>query len=221
MRFSYSKLKMYEQCPKKYECKYVHGMKEDQSVWATRGINKHGQVEKNLGKEVVPEWMEPHMEYIGEYADAEKELRIYLNKEWKLNSTFSSAPSPYWIMSVVDCLKQDGEEATVIDWKTGKRYDDHQDQLELYSTVVMFARPEIVKVNAAAYYLDESPGGWGYEMELDRDDAEEIKAEYDERINTALVEQEYAPRPGYYCRWCSYAKDKGGPCQFKTSGKED
>jgi hypothetical protein len=35
-----------------------------------------------------------------------------------------------------------------------------------------------------------------------------------QRTKAMLTDKTFKPRPGNACRWCTYSKAKGGPCQY-------
>lgn len=212
-RWSYSKVSTYERCPKKKGFKYDERLRPiaEKSAAALRGDELHKDLELHIDKGLyeVPEWMRPHQPHLERYANGLKEQRICLNEEWEV-----VAEGDETCIFIIDLLHIEEPFATVIDYKSGKRYDNHAEQIELYSAAVLWALPEIERVEGKCYYLDEKPGSWGKPVFVDRDNMVAIRARWDSRVVMMDVDTECAPRPGWYCKWCEYRKSEGGPCRF-------
>ncbi len=213
MSWSYSKLSLYERCPQRKKYKYDDKIPVEivQHPAAVRGSQMHEELEHNIGKSIfeVPEWMRPHLPYLERYQSGEKELKIKLTDKWE------PVVEDHWLICIIDLSFVDNDKwATVIDYKSGKRYDNHIDQIELYNLAVLGQYPEVERVEGKCYYLDEDPGGWGKPVYTTRESFDETCKRWEERLQMMEADTECAPRAGYYCRWCDYRKSSGGPCQF-------
>jgi len=213
MSWSYSKLSTYERCPamKKYRYDLKVEVSRVDSPQAQRGTALHEDLERNLGKTVyeVPEWMRPHMPHLEKYQSGKKELVVRLTEDWK------PVVEDHWLICIIDLNHiEDDKYATVIDYKSGKRYETHQEQIELYNLSVLAQNPEVERVEGKCYYLDEPPGGWGPPVFTFREQFEAVRKRWEDRVAMMDCDTEGAPRPGYYCRWCDYRKENGGPCPF-------
>jgi hypothetical protein len=113
---------------------------------------------------------------------------------------------------VLDLLvpPQDGV-VYVYDWKTGRIYDDHSDQRELYALQAFAKYPEAKKVQAEHVYLDSNERR---AMLYHRFEIDAIQKRWDLRFKKLeeATEFPYNPQPG--CQWCPYSQAKGGPCPF-------
>lgn len=215
-RWSYSKLSTYEKCPSKKKYKYDLRVEvtTPQHPAALRGNQLHADLENNLGKSLyeVPEWIRPHHPHLERYQNGQKEQRIELDNEWApLGDNTEEEP---WLVAIIDLCDVKDLYATVVDYKSGKRYSSHPEQIELYSLSVLCKLPELARVEGLNYYLDEKPGSWGKPVYVTRDAVPEVKARWNSRVLMMDSDTECAPRPGFYCKWCEYSKTSGGPCQF-------
>ncbi len=148
----------------------------------------------------------PHLEY---YKEGRRELVVKLTESWE------PIVEDHWLICVIDLSHIESERwATVIDYKSGKRYDSHQEQLELYNLAVLASNPDVERAEGKCYYLDEPPGGWGKPVFTTREQFEDVKKRWVDRVAMMDADTECAPRPGHYCRWCDYRKSNGGPCQY-------
>lgn len=218
MSWSYSKLSKYERCPFAKKCRYDDKVvvQVTESPQAIRGSGMHKDLEVNLGKSIfdVPEWIRPHHPHLERYEDGHKELMLKLNDEWMLMG--DNTDEDYYVIAIIDLSHIDeGKWVTNIDYKSGKRYDKpHADQLELYNLITLAAYPEVERVEGKAYYLDESPGGWSKPIFTSREQFDDVKRRWLERVAMMDADTECAPRPGWYCKWCDYRGSNAGPCRF-------
>lgn len=213
MSWSYSKISTYERCPamKKYKYDLKVEVPATENVATSRGSQMHTDLENNLQKSLfeMPEWMRPHLPHLERYQDGTRELVIRLTESWE------PVVEDHWLICIIDLSHiEDDQWATIIDYKSGKRYPGHQEQIELYNLAVLSQYPNIERVEGKCYYLDEPPGAWGEPIFTTREQIDAVKARWLERLAMMDADTECAPRTGWYCKWCDYRKSNGGPCQF-------
>jgi hypothetical protein len=97
----------------------------------------------------------------------------------------------------------------VQEWKSGKIYDDHEDQRNLYGVgaIGMWDVPEAV---VTTYYIDQRKQ---MTLRLTRPQAKLVGWRFAERVEAMGRDRHLNPRPGYYCRWCNFSRFKNGPCK--------
>lgn len=96
-------------------------------------------------------------------------------------------------------------------WDTGK-YREHQEQREIYALSVFIMYPDVKTVFAEHWYTD---AGVRYSDSYNRKDFEKLKREWEKKIKPMMNDTTFAPRPSSSaCRFCSFAKSKGGPCKY-------
>ena len=208
MRWSYSKLKTWETCPAKYNFSYLQRLPSTGSAASSRGSQMHDELEKYLGEDSYPDWMDPHLEHLLPLSNGLREEEICLDNLWQPCEKDKAA-----FVAIIDmlCFNKDGTHAMVVDYKSGRRYEDHAQQLHLYALAVMSAYELVERCDVANYYLDEPPGGW-LRSHYTRDDLEIGQLLWQDKLETMLKDETFLPRPGRQCRWCDYAASKGGPC---------
>jgi hypothetical protein len=151
------------------------------------------------------------------------QYQVVLGKGWIPVDPFTKGA---WFRGKLDVVrfKKSGE-AQVIDWKsggidkrTGEPYPNqkYQDQLEIYGIVLLCAAPEVQAVTAALVYLDmphdKGPVVKIPESDVRREELPKRKKRWENRVSVMFRDETFAPRPGYYCKWCSFSRDKEGPC---------
>jgi hypothetical protein len=105
----------------------------------------------------------------------------------------------------------DDNAVEIIDWKTGKQYEENKDQVELFAMTAMVRYPETEKVITRLAYFDS---GAQVMNEFDAKDREALKAKWAAKVRPMFEDTVFAPKPSEKCRWCNFSKSKGGPCRF-------
>lgn len=113
-------------------------------------------------------------------------------------------------------VEKDEEGATVVhigEWKSGKPKDTHKDQRHLYGLGALLNNLGAAdKAIVTTHYLE---GGYdSNRLTVTSADIPKMKAKWDSRIDMMRSDKICAPKPGFGCNWCDFAKKKGGPCQF-------
>ena len=107
---------------------------------------------------------------------------------------------------------EEEDEYDIMEWKTGKEYEEHAHQSSLYGLVGHRMFDEGIKlVRVTNVYVDR---GYSTPREYMAQDMRGLQALWDERRKELERDTTFPARPGFYCRWCDFSKDNGGPCQF-------
>lgn len=156
---SYSALKTFEQCPKKYYALRIAKSVKDQGGTASDyGDRIHKALEKRLKEnKKLPqeaERYEPLCNSIikaanvkGAILEAEREMT--LNDNFDVTTWFGYDA---WLRAKMDVLIRTGKSAVVMDWKTGKRKPDPL-QLQLNALTIFMHYPDIQKVTVTFVWL--------------------------------------------------------------------
>lgn len=212
MTWSLSRLQTYEGCAKKYEFRYIQGLKSEAGPAAARGQLKHQTIEDYLNEvsSILPVELGHYTAFLNHLKSMKcrAELKMGLDKNW--------LPVPYdseevWLKAVLDALVLEPVQATLFDWKSGKIYDKHEDQKDLYSIIVLATHPEIYQVRAVHVYIDQ---GKNREKTIHRDQALVIQQKFEARVEKMEGDREHIPNPTFMCRYCSYSRFNSGPCKF-------
>lgn len=232
--WSYSRYADYQLCPLKFKLKHIDKMKEEGSPAMQRGSDIHKLGETFLtappakGKKVpvVP----PEYAHFKDEMLQLRGLDPMVEQQWGFTQNWEPATGsgrdPHgwfakdtWLRIVCDvAVFYDDDTADIIDFKTGRMYDTNQEQMELFSAAPFMKRPTLKHVTTRLWYLDvPDPKGTGDNVvvqEFTRDDFERIKKQWIKRIVPMFKDQRFAPTPNDKCRWCSFSKEKGGPCKY-------
>jgi len=210
--WSYSRLSKYERCPA--QAKWSYTLKRDyvQGVAAARGSAAHSTIENFLSKKtkVLHTAVLPYqhvMEDIRRF-NPEVEKEVAIDRNWQ------AAPwNACWGRGGIDAAyyirKQ--RKAELFEWKTGKMYDDHDEQRRIYILFSAVAYPDVEETRIRSYYFDLDKMK---ELVVRREEMEPIRTDFNARLHIMEGDTVMAPRPGYYCSWCDFSKAKGGPCKF-------
>ena len=205
--WSYSALKNFESCPRRYyHYNVARDVKEEESDALRFGHSVHSAFEARVKTGTpLPMGMGMHEKLLSQFASAPGQ--IYAEQKLAMNASFEPASwfgNGAWLRTVLDYtnVRPDGETATVLDYKTGKPSEDLT-QLQLCAAMVFTHAPSVNRVKAALWF---TAYGQMERAEFLRDDLTEIWAEVLPRVNrlaAAKAQGEYPPKPGGLCkRWC-------------------
>lgn len=210
MRWSYSRYSTYKKCPAKFKYKYLDGLQEPKTFATNRGSELHLAIELYLRNEVdkLPDELGFYQGFFDtlKHQNVMPELKLELNKDWQPVKDGEDA----WFICILDAVVIFPDHAIKYDWKSGKIYDDHAVQRELYSLGLFCSYPSVNTVQGIHTYLDSKENRM---TTYSRDQLPYLKEKWNAEA-ALLTCGDYAPRPSYSCRWCGFSKAKGGPCQF-------
>jgi CRISPR/Cas system-associated exonuclease Cas4 (RecB family) len=159
MKWSYSSIKLFEQCPRKYyHLKIVKDVVEPETEALLYGSRFHEAAEKYVRDD---EPLPLYFMFVKQTLDNLKQISGERLCEYEMGITKDLEPCEFnapdvWYRGIADLLIIDREkgEARVIDYKTGKsaKYADPE-QLELMSLCVFKHFPEIRRVKAGLLFV--------------------------------------------------------------------
>lgn len=207
--WSYSKLSLYERCPLQAKLRYIERVPQEKSPQAARGTDVHKSIEDYLtgATRKVHEVMTPFSHILQDLKAkrADVEFKIGITKDWKVTS-FNNG----YGRSVLDSAYVMDDLVDIQEWKTGKMYDDHTEQRHLYILFASVNWPKAKHFKIQSYYFDL---GKKKTLNLERAELPAVQTDFNARITIMANDDIHAPRPGYYCGWCPYSRQKGGPCR--------
>jgi RecB family exonuclease len=155
--WSFSSIKLFEQCPKKYyHLKVAKDYTEPPTDATTYGEEFHTAAEFYVsGKAELPE----HFEFARGALDKLKTLQGEKLCEYEMGLTEDLEPCKMndpnvWWRGIADLAIINGKKARVLDYKAGKsaKYAD-KDQLELMALAVFKHFPDVEEVDAALLFV--------------------------------------------------------------------
>ena len=206
---SYSSLKMYENCPKRYYHQRITKEVSDSGSEATRyGERVHKALEERLLDDNVLSQETIQYEALCNSIAKMKEHPDFseLLLEEKLTVTEDFTPTGWWsddawLRSILDVLVLFKDKAIVMDWKTGKRRPDFT-QLEMFALQVFSHFPHINRVTTSFVWLkDMKQDKRSYCRELSLEMQVDLNGRID-RINKSLENDDFPAKPSGLCRWC-------------------
>jgi len=212
IRWSYSSVSTYKQCPQKWKFSYIDNIAWPASPAMARGTRMHQMAEDFVtGKiERVPHEINKigQLLLVLQSQKAQAEAVWMLDHEWKPTQDSGKA----WVKAIVDVHYVLNDVLFVKDYKSGQMYDDHRNQLELYGLIGLCFYPEVKRVESSAVYMDT--GHEGMEGSLIPAMKKKLIEKWQKDAEIMMSDEVYEPIPSSACRWCPYAQSKGGPCQY-------
>lgn len=222
--WSYSALKIFEECAYRIYISRVKGIKEPGSPAAQRGVQIHQYAEDYVDGTV--EKMASELECFKDEFETLRQLyteaKVELEGEWGFDldwQTVGWMQKETWARIKLDALVQeDDTSARVIDYKTGKKWGNeisHGQQGLLYAIGTFFRYPHLQFVQVEFWYLDK---GETTKKTYTRDQAMVFAPGFHKRGVKMTTETEFAPTPSKTsCRWCPHHKGDEPQCRWGVS----
>lgn len=222
--WSYSRLSTYEKCALQARYKYIDKLPEPESEALEGGKEAHDIIAQYLRGDRpliepgqpsdVPGWM-----YFAQLLNDLRSMQPQIEQQWGFDREWR--PTGWfgrdtWFRSVLDAALIYGDNtADVIDHKTGKPYPpDTAKQAELYAISIVRRYPDVSHVTVRFWYLDPAQRGAEAVYRFSQAQAQGLIPRWERKAERMLNDGIMAPRPGEHCKWCPFAKSKGGPCKY-------
>lgn len=215
--WSYSRYADYQQCPLRFKLKHIQKMKEPGSPAMQRGSDIHKEGENYLTAKKKPRSVPKSYANFTEEMEQLRGLDPLCEQQWGFTSKW--APTGWfgndtWLRIVCDVVVlYDDHTVDLIDFKTGRKYDTNEEQVELFSCAPFIKWPEVTDVRTRLWYLDADKDNEVI-RDYTRGDFEGIRKGWEKKVVPMFKDKRFAPTPNAKCRWCAFSKDKGGPCPF-------
>lgn len=217
--WSFSRYNTYRQCPQKLKWQVEKIMPFKASPAMERGRVVHKGAEDYLkGKlDDVPEPLESRRDILEQL----KEMNPLVEEKWGFSRTWEptgyftkSGPKKTWLRGSLDAGVDYGDGTfEAIDWKTGKKYDDSEEQMELFGILTLARHPHIEHVTTRLTYVDLPPGPDSeIYNEVKRKDFAALVDKWEEKVRPMFEDEQFLPRANKFCAWCDFSRDNGGPC---------
>lgn len=199
--WSYSKLSSYEQCPHAWMYERIVKLEKPISWHLTKGNYVHTLAENYLlGKiaEVPKELSKFKTEFQNlRLNNAIPEEALVLDSNWSLIGNDDAwQHDNAWLRLKIDATVSD---EYIIDFKTGKEYDEHEKQAKLYAVAKMMTKPDLETVEVEFWYLSI---GATKTYVYQRIHLEQYKAEFESRVEVMFNDKTFEPKPHKYCNNC-------------------
>lgn len=207
--WSYSSIKTFDQCPKKYfHLKVAKDVKDTAGPEADYGTKAHEAAELYIKDGTpIPEQfaiMRPAVMTLAAFPGVKHtEMKLGLRKTEYGYEPCKFFDREVWWRGIVDLLIVDGSTAHMIDYKTGKnaKYADLK-QLDLMAGAVFAHFPEVEKIKSGLAYVvsNEFPKKTHH-----RADMEQYLSVFDtqlDQLEAAMDSGVWNPKSGPLCGWC-------------------
>ena len=203
--WSFSSLKEYVNCPRQYqELKVLKRYEKKATEQMLYGTAVHKACEDYVGKGIP---LAKNYMRFKPALDALVEIPGTKYPEHEMALTRDKEPCAFkdenrWVRGIVDLLIVDGDQAYIVDYKTGSnRYPDPK-QLKLMALMTFAHFPQVNKIKAGLLFVmhesfmdeeysrDQIPRLWNY-----------FSADL-ERLNISYENDVWNPNPTPLCGWC-------------------
>lgn len=215
--WSYSRYADYKQCPLRFKLKHIDKKKEPGSAAMQRGSGIHTEGELYLKAAKQPKKVPDSYRHFKDEMTQLHGLNPMVEQQWGFTKSWTPTGwfgADTWLRIVCDVVvKYDDNTVDLIDFKTGRKYDTNEDQVELFSCAPFLKWPEVDEVQTRLWYLDQEDDNEVLRT-YTRVEFEGIRKKWEKNIVPMFKDKRFAPTPNEKCRWCSFSKDKGGPCPY-------
>mgnify|MGYP001480202226 CR=1 FL=1 len=211
---SYSQLKLYETCPRKFWHTYVKegGLRSLPNDLMSEGSQAHQAIATYIDERIagrqpetcpIPAWQETIDSLINQ-----PESRA-------LTEVVLTIPTPYRpIKCVLDFAVITGNRATIIDWKLNRlpAYEDDE-QLALYAAAIMAEHPEVLEVKGMYAVINSDKKVYHthlFDQERCADTFRHWRRLSEQASKRPLERSSYELNPGDRCKSCPFAVDCAG-----------
>ena len=174
-----------------------------------RGTDLHNAIEDMLNNKSnkLPKAISHYTDFVLglRTMEAKPEVPFAFNALWE-SVDFEDETAE--IRGFLDC-ELVGQELIVYEWKSGKKYDDHVVQRNLYGLAALIRNPSYEKVRVITTYLDSSSND---ETTYHAPMLNTYKWFWTKKINSTRPPQPYPMRPSWKCGTCQFSRNRGGLC---------
>lgn len=204
--WSYSSIKTFEQCPKKYfHLKIAKDVQDNPGTAAIYGTAVHAAAEEYVRDGTpIPEkfaYMRPIVERL-EKLPGEKHCELELAVRKDLSPCGFSDPDAWW-RGIIDLIVINDNRAWMVDYKTGKsaRYADTK-QLDLMAGAVFAHFPNVLAIKSSLMFVVSGELIAKKHVLTERDQYMSVFNEQVENLEASLENGVWNPKPGPLCGWC-------------------
>lgn len=203
---SYSSIKMYQNCPKRFYHQRIAKHVTDQGGEATLyGERLHKMLEERLRDAVdLPPEAAPYAPLVDAVLRSVGGGTLMVEQELTINRKLKPTgwwDEDAWLRSKLDVLVIKDRKAVVLDWKTGKRRPDF-DQLELFALQVFVHHRQVQEVSSGFVWLKENAIDRNI---YNRNNVGELWSNLlnkVSRIERSLQEDDWPAKPSGLCKFC-------------------
>lgn len=221
--WSYSRYADYELCPARFKYRYLDKLPAfafESTPAMERGNQIHKQAENFIKSRDRKATVPQTLKYVSEELKFLRDAKAMAEEEWGFRKDWRWTGRPgwfgddVWFRAKADVVVPYEDKTLLLgDWKTGKKYEANEDQIELFALAGFRRFAGITEVDTRLWYTDIS-GDNEVRRVFYADEVPKITAKWDGRANKMFLDKKFPAKPNDKCRWCPAAATKGGPCKF-------
>jgi hypothetical protein len=222
--WSYSALKVFEECPYRTYISRVRKIREPSGPAAERGTEIHQQAEDYIKGELseMPDTLKKFEDEFDELRTLFAEAKCEVEGEWGFTKDWTPTgwmfPNTWARIKLDACVTQDETSMRVIDFKTGKRFGNeiaHGQQALIYAIAAFLRHPDAQFVKTELWYLDKNETAT---RNYTRDEALLFLPKWHSRAVKMTTCTDFTPTPSQSaCRWCTFKKGDSPECRYGVS----
>jgi len=213
--WSYSSLKEYQNCPKKY---HEIRVLKNYTVKETEQMRYGTEVHKAL-EDYVRDGVELAKNYQRFKPFVDKLISIPGEKycEYEMALTYNREPCDFksedrWVRGIADLVIVDGDYAFIIDYKTGSNKYPDPKQLRLMSLMLFTYFPDVKKIKAGLLFVMHNSFVSEEYLRKDMDKSWAMFEQPLKRLETSYDNDKWQANPTPLCKWCPVQS-----CEFNRS----
>lgn len=207
--WSYSSIKTFDQCPKKYfHLKVAKDVEDEGNEASIYGNDAHEAAEHYIkhGTPIPDKYavMRPVVEKLAEFpGEKHTELKLGVRKTESGFEPCGFFAKDVWYRGIVDLLITNGRDAHMVDYKTGKnaKYADMK-QLDLMAGAVFVHFPDIMRVKSGLAYVVSNEFLKKTHVRAELPTYMAVFEPQLEQLEDALESGVFNPKSGPLCGWC-------------------
>lgn len=218
--WSYSRYADYKQCPAKFMYKHLMRLPDPSGPAAARGTEVHNAAEAYIKAAKKPKLI-PELKNVKTELDFLRGAGAIAEQEWGFRNDWNwigragwFGPDVWFRMKADVVVAYDDGTGLLGDWKTGKMYFSNEEQVELFGAVGFMRFPDWTEVDVRLWYTDSPADSNEIQRVYTAREGELIRKDWAKRALPMFKDRKFAPTPNDKCRFCNFAKEKGGPCKF-------
>jgi hypothetical protein len=205
LKWSYSGLKDYNNCPRQFkEVKVLKRYEKSPTKQMLYGTEVHAALE-NYVKDGAP--LAKNYERFKDLVDPLAGMSGTKYPEHRMALTSNRVPcafdaAEYWVRGIADLLVIDGDAAFIIDYKTGSNKYPDPKQLQLMALMVFEHFPEVNYIKAGLLFVLHNHF---VTSEYTRELKEKLWSDFQptlERLSTSFKNDVWQANPTPLCGWC-------------------
>jgi CRISPR/Cas system-associated exonuclease Cas4 (RecB family) len=205
IKWSYSGLKDYINCPKQYqEVKVLKRFEKKQTPQMSYGTEVHSALE-NYVKDGTP--LLKNYERYRKQLDPLRDMDGIKFPEHEMALTYEKVPCDfradnYWVRGIADLLVVDGNKGFIVDYKTGSNKYPDPKQLQLMALMAFAHFPQIEHINAGLLFVAHEHF---VTSEYSRSKIDDYWKDFEKdlkRLHNSFNTGTFQANPTPLCGWC-------------------